>query len=120
MLKTFLGFDERGGDRPNTWERLYRAARKPDLVLNRDDVVVLDARHASFRSTAAICRAARKARATVIYIQGPGRRVGIRRCPATVPADPVPRPHPLTQGIIRVASVLVHERRTPAEGAPRR
>ena len=53
-------------------EQLVKAARRPDLVLNRDDVVVVDTRQASARSVATICRAARKARATVVFIQPPG------------------------------------------------
>jgi hypothetical protein len=48
-----------------------KASRRPDLVLTRDDVVVLDARYASQRAVATICRAAKKARATLVVINNP-------------------------------------------------
>lgn len=75
-------------DKPGVWKSFLRlrsvrwksfdhfvevakASRRPDLKLTKDDVVVLDARHANQRAVATICKAAKKARAQLVIINNP-------------------------------------------------
>ncbi len=71
VLKTVRRLRKTRWRSPAHFRELVRAARRPDLVFDRDDVVVIDERHVSHRSVAAVCRAARKARATVVLIRNP-------------------------------------------------